>query len=31
MSDANMDTSAHVRKREQTEGRELSYPPLPEA
>lgn len=31
MSDANNDTSAHVRKREQTEGRELSYPPLPEA
>lgn len=31
MSDAQNDGTAHVRKREQTEGRELSYPPLPEA
>ncbi|SDT13811.1 TatD family hydrolase [Microterricola viridarii] len=31
MSDANIDISGHVRTRAQTEGRELSYPPLPEA
>lgn len=31
MSDAQNDASAHVRKREQSEGRELSYPPLPES
>lgn len=31
MSDANTGSTAHVRTRGQTEGRELSYPPLPEA